>query len=103
MENRRNTQRAAIIADIEVTEVVSGTRLSARTSDVSITGCYVDTLNPTAAGTDIRVRLVHAGEELNVLARVVYLSPRLGMGIRFDESMVTAERAILERWVAEPK
>ncbi|HVO58554.1 MAG TPA: PilZ domain-containing protein [Dongiaceae bacterium] len=99
MQNRRNTPRASLIAVIEVTEVQSGTHLTARTSDISRTGCYVDTLNPTPSGTDVRVKITHAGQVLEAPARVVYTSPRLGMGLRFDENLAPGQRAILEQWL----
>lgn len=99
MQNRRSAERRPLIIAVEVVEVDSGTRLSARTSDVSRTGCYIDTLNPTPSGTVVRVKLTHEGEELDLLARIVYVSPRLGMGVRFDESISAAQLAILDRWL----
>ena len=100
MQNRRSADRVPLILVAEVTEVDSGARLSARTSDVSRTGCYIDTLNPTPSGTVVRVKLSRDGEELDLLARIVYVSPRLGMGVRFDESITPAQLAILDRWIA---
>jgi hypothetical protein len=100
MQNRRNAPRVPLILVAEVTEVESGARLSARTSDVSRTGCYIDTLNPTPTGTVVRVKLSHDGEELDLLSRIVYISPRLGMGVRFDESINADQLAILDRWIA---
>jgi len=101
MNDRRDSKRVPLIVAVEVVETQSGTRLSARTSDVSLTGCYVDTLNPTPTGTEVRVKLTHNGKELDLLARVVYVSPRLGMGIRFDESISSDQLAILGRWISE--
>jgi PilZ domain len=101
MENKRSDPRVPLIAAAEVTEVSSGTRLSARTSDLSRTGCYVDTLNPTPAKTIVRVRLSHAGEELDLPGRIVYTSPGLGMGVRFDDDLSAAQLAVLDRWVSE--
>ena len=101
MNDRRDSKRVPLILAIEVVETQSGARLSARTSDVSLTGCYVDTLNPTPTGTEVRVKLAHNGEELDLLARVVYVSPRLGMGLRFDESISSDQLAILGRWLSE--
>jgi len=49
MSNRRNSLRFALILVAILTEVESDTRLSARTSDVSRTGCYVD-INPVPQG-----------------------------------------------------
>ena len=100
MENRRNADRSPLILVAEVTEVATGTRLNARTSDVSRTGCYVDTLNPSSSGTVVRVKLSRADGVLDLPGRVVYVSPRLGMGIRFDESMPPEQLAILDRWLA---
>jgi len=100
MQDRRDAQRLPLIIAVEVVELGSGARLAARTSDVSRTGCYVDTLNPTPTGTVVRVKFNHDGEQLDLLARIVYVSPRLGMGIRFDESITQDQLAILDRWLA---
>jgi len=100
MQDRRDAQRLPLIIAVEVVELESGARLAARTSDVSRTGCYVDTLNPTPTGTVVRVKFNHNGEQLDLLARIVYVSPRLGMGIRFDESITPDQLATLDRWLA---
>lgn len=100
MQDRRDAQRLPLIIAVDVIEVDSGARLTARTSDVSQTGCYVDTLNPTPTGTVVRVKFNHNGEQLDLLARIVYVSPRLGMGVRFDESITPEQLAVLDRWLA---
>jgi len=100
MQDKRSDLRVPLIAVAEVTEVASGTRLTARTSDLSRTGCYIDTLNPTPAKTVVLIHLKHAGEELQLHARIVYASPGLGMGARFDENLSPAQLAVLDRWVA---
>ena len=101
MQDRRDAKRLPLILAVEVVEVESGTRLSGRTSDVSRTGCYIDTLNPTPTGTIVRVKFSHEGEDLDLLARIVYVSPRLGMGVRFDESITPEQLAVLNRWLGE--
>ena len=101
MNDRRDSKRVPLILAVEVVEVQSGTKLSARTSDVSLTGCYVDTLNPTPTGTEVRVKFNHNGRELDLLGRIVYVSPRLGMGVRFDESISSEHLAILGRWLSD--
>jgi hypothetical protein len=99
MQNQRTSPRAAIIAVADITEVATGTRLAARTSDLSRTGCYIDTLNPMQSKTVVKVCLKHEGEELELPGRVVYVSPGLGMGVRFDEDLRPQQLAILERWL----
>jgi Ribonuclease G/E len=101
MLDRRDAKRLPLILAVEVVEVESGTRLSARTSDVSRTGCYIDTLNPTPTGTTVRVKLTYEREELDLLGRIVYVSPRLGMGVRFDESITPEHLSVLDRWLAQ--
>ena len=100
MPDKRNDQRIAFIAAVEVTEAATGTRLSARTSDLSRSGCYIDTLNPTPSKTAVRLRLSHNGEELEIPGRIVYVSPGLGMGVRFDEELTAQQSHVLTRWLS---
>ena len=100
MQDKRSGVRIPLIADVEVTEVATGARLSARTSDISRSGCYIDTLNPTPVKAVVLVRFSHAGEELEVPARIVYVSHGLGMGVRFDEDLSPAQLAVLNRWLS---
>ena len=103
MQDKRHDPRVPLIAAVEVIEVATGTRLSARTSDLSRSGCYIDTLNPTPSKTVVRVRLTHLSEELELPGRVVYTSPGLGMGIRFDENLTPAQASVLDRWLLGTK
>ena len=103
MQDKRTANRVAFIAAVEIIEVATGTRLSARTSDLSRTGCYIDTLNPTPSKTVVRVRLTHHGEELDLPGRIVYVSPGLGMGVRFDDDLPPAQFNVLDRWVSTIK
>ncbi len=100
MQDKRVSPRAAIIAVAEITEVATGTKLSARTSDVSRAGCYVDTLNPMQSKTVVSVRIQYHGEELDLPGRIVYVSPGLGMGIRFDDDLPARQLLVLDRWIA---
>jgi hypothetical protein len=59
MANRRGAPRRPLILVAEIAEVLSGAKLLARTSDVSRTGCYVDTLKPYPKGVRVNVRLIH--------------------------------------------
>jgi PilZ domain-containing protein len=100
MQDKRSDPRTPLIADVEVTEVATGVRLNARTSDISRTGCYIDTLNPTPVKALVSVRLTHNGEELELPARIVYVSHGLGMGVRFDEDLSPEHLAVLNRWLS---
>lgn len=97
--NRRASPRYPLILSAEVIEQASNTRLSARTSDVSRTGCYVDTLNPMPPGTLVRVLLTHDGETFESLAKIIYISPGLGMGVQFQEPVPSGQLALLDHWL----
>jgi hypothetical protein len=101
MLDRRAAPRHPLILVAEVTEFTSGARLGARTSDLSRTGCYIDTLNPVPNGTAVLIRLFHGSETFEAPARVVYVSPGLGMGIAFNENLAPSQLAILDRWLAQ--
>jgi hypothetical protein len=98
---RRNSQRYAMVLAAEVVELPRGAKLSARTSDVSRTGCYVDTLNPIPQGSRVRIRFTHHQEEFEGVGSVVYVSQGLGMGIKFSE-VQAEQQARLDRWLEEP-
>jgi PilZ domain len=97
---RRSAPRIAMVLAAEVVELPRGAKLSARTADISRTGCYIDTLNPIPPGSEVRVRITHHDEILLALGRVVYLSPGLGMGIVFL-TIEPEHLAKLDRWLAE--
>ena len=97
---QRSVRRCPFVASVEVTEEQSGTRLSARTSELAMGGCYIDALNPFPAGTLIALRIVRDQGVFETKAKVVYCDPKFGMGVAFLE-MAPNQRTILEGWLAE--
>jgi len=95
---RRRAPRYPIIADAEVTEIASETKLAAKTSDLSVGGCFLDTLNPSPEGTDIAVRISHADTSFTARGRVVFVFPNMGMGVMFTD-VPASQQAILEKWL----
>ena len=79
----RRAIRYPIVATVEVRQRQSRVRVLARTSDLSITGCYVDTLNPLPCGTDIELRISHDGAIVTIDGTVAYAKPNMGMGVQF--------------------
>ena len=97
---RRRAPRYPIIADAEVTEIASETKLSARTSDLGAGGCCLDMLNPSPEGTEIVVRISHGDGTFAARGRVVFVFPNMGMGVMFT-SVPASQQAILEKWLEE--
>jgi hypothetical protein len=99
---RRSVLRCHLVATAEVTELGSGSRarLSARTSEIGLGGCYIDTLNPFPESTRVHVRILRDGGVFESNARVVYNDSRFGMGLAFADT-TGDQRAVLENWLAE--
>ena len=97
---QRSVRRCPLVASAEMTELHSGARLSARTSELGLGGCYVDSLNSLPEGTLVSLRIVRDQGLFETKAKVVYGDPRFGMGLAFTE-MAPDQRSRLEEWLAE--
>ena len=101
MADRRAAPRYPLILVAEVVDADSQMKLSARSSDLSRTGCYIDTLNPIPAGSAVSLRLHWEGQVFEAAGKIAYISPGLGMGIAFSDPIPPAQLAILDRWLDE--
>jgi PilZ domain len=101
MIDRRISPRYPLVLVAEVIELSSHSKMSARSSDVSRTGCYVDTLNPLTSGTKVLVRLTRGKDVFESSGTVRYVSPGLGMGIQFDEHIPTIHLTLLDHWIED--
>ena len=97
---QRSVRRCPLVASVEVTEPLSGTRLSGRTSEIGLGGCYVDVLNPLPNGTLVEMRMIRDQGVFEAKAKVVYGDPGFGMGLAFTE-MTADQRLVLEAWLVE--
>lgn len=96
--SQRRAPRYTFLAAAEVTELSSGTCVSARTSELSLTGCRIHCIKSFAAGALVQVRLFRERDVLEVTAKVVYFNPATGMGVAFT-SLTSQQRSVLERWL----
>lgn len=96
----RHAPRYQFIAEAEVTEILSKTNLIAKTGDLSIGGCFLDTLNPSPEGTDVRIRISHESTTFTTLGRVVFVLPNMGMGVVF-RNVADDQLAILREWISQ--
>jgi hypothetical protein len=96
---RRRAPRYPFIAEAEVTETSSDTKLVAKTSDLSIGGCFLDMLNPSPQDTAVRVRISHENTTFTALGSVVFVLPNMGMGVVFTR-VEHDQQAILQKWIA---
>jgi hypothetical protein len=95
---KRNGPRFSFVLSAEVIELPRGAKLGARTSDISRTGCYIDTLNPLTKGSKVKIRVTHHDEVFETICSVIYASPSLGMGVSVED-VAPEQQARLERWL----
>jgi hypothetical protein len=101
MADRRDAPRYPLILVAEITDPSTGIKVMARTSDVSRTGCYVDTLSPAPKGAQLKLRLTRGRETFETEAVVKYVAKGLGMGLRFHEHLTEKQLVILDGWLSE--
>ena len=97
---KRTVPRYPFIAEVEVNELNNGSRMAARISDLSVRGCYVDTLNPLSLGTEVRLRIRHIDQACELPGTIIYVHPGFGMGILFG-SAASPQLEILKNWLTE--
>jgi Tfp pilus assembly protein PilZ len=81
-EERRKHNRVPTLIDL-AWEGAAG-KYEARTSDLSMGGCFIDTIAQVAVGEMIKFKLrLPAGDWIEMQGEVVYTQPSLGFGVRF--------------------
>lgn len=96
---RRSAARQHFVAEALIVASSSGARLTARSCDLVIHGCYVDTLSPFPVGTLVRIRLKKEETIVEVNGNVVYELPGLGMGIAFHD-LTPESHAAVDKWLS---
>jgi hypothetical protein len=95
---RRTVRRVPFVALAELTGVGSNQRVSAQTTQLSPTGCYLGAANPFPEGARIRIRLNKDGETFESTARVLHVHAEFGMGVIF-ESVTPEQQRTLDSWI----
>src|SRR2546422_9130392 len=80
---RRSVPGYRFMARAMFTELSSGTRLAARTSELGLNGCYIDTLELFPIGTLVHLRILKDNGVFGTSGKVLYCHPGIGMGIVF--------------------
>lgn len=94
MNMLRQQRRTLVSIEIEL-EWLSLRRI-ARITDISIGGCFINSLKPIPAGERIAFR-IKAGEDIDITVNgeVVYVYTGLGFGVRFVD-LTDADRLLVE-------
>ena len=97
---RRRSPRYQFIADAVVADLESGTRVNAKTGDLSLGGCFLDMRNPSPEGAEVRVTIFHGTTTFTAVGKVVFVFPGTGMGVMFT-SVEADQSAALQEWLSE--
>jgi hypothetical protein len=92
--------RYTFIASTELTDSASTVRLSARITEISRKGCYVDTLNTLPVGTPLKMKILRDSGTFITTGKTIYVHDRIGMGVAFTDSLPD-QLEVLDCWLAE--
>ncbi len=96
--DKRREPRHFFIATVELLEADVQSRVLARTGDLSMHGCYVDTLNPFPVQSKVKVTITHNEESFIAQGTVAHAEPNVGMGISFTD-VGPKQTEILLKWL----
>ena len=99
-QERRANVRYPFTAAADVVDTISGTRLSARCSDLGLGGCFIDTTSPFPIGTAVALRLTMEQKSFQANASVAYSMPGMGMGLAFTAAEPN-QVWVLKQWIGE--
>jgi hypothetical protein len=88
------------MASIELTDLQSEKHLVAHTKDLTLFGCFVETMTPFQERTKVRLKISHAGVNFVAMGKVAYSRPKSGMGITFI-TIEPKSQEVLDRWLAD--
>lgn len=83
---RRGSARFKVRVPVEIYSEGSAAPLRGATSDLSLGGCYIESIFPFPVGTRLDLKLQLEGTLL-VAATVVTSDPQVGNGIRFSRML----------------
>ena len=96
---RRKAPRYCLVAIAELTDAGDAKMLSAKVTEVSRTGCYVDSPKTFPVGTSLKVIISRDQRTFVAKADVIHVQEQMGMGIVFVDPPQD-QLKILDSWLA---
>jgi len=100
VRDRRYAIRHPFAADAHALDLENGASADGVTSDLSMGGCFVCTSKPLATGSRLRLTLIRRDQQVQALAVVRIVKPRIGMGLEFLD-VEEKHQPTLERWLEQ--
>jgi len=85
-QERRQHPRVKVRVPVELHTEDSASPIRGATTDLSLSGCYLESVFPYSVGTKLELKLQLEGTLL-VLAAVVTCDPQVGNGIQFTQML----------------
>jgi hypothetical protein len=98
-ERRRNL-RFPVIAMVEVVDIKSQAKITGRTNDVGLGGCYVDTLSPFPVDSSVKLVIERDAKTFAAEGKVIFSQHGMGMGIAFT-SATRGDVRLFQKWILE--
>src|SRR5579883_1314992 len=99
-EERRKAPRYGLVAVVELTDPEDSKLVSGRVTQISRTGCYVESPKTLRVGTPLRVIIFRDQRTFVTKANVIHVQEQVGMGVAFLDT-AQDQLAILDRWLTE--
>lgn len=99
-DERRVHPRYSLSAGAEIVELKSRTKMSARVSDLSRTGCYAEMMSPFPLGVQVKISIMKNKTPFLAQASVTYSAEGMGMGLKFA-ALDPEQVLMLEKWLCE--
>lgn len=91
--DRRKYARIKLSVPVEIQTDAGGSPIRGATADLSLSGCYIETIFPFPIGTNLDLQL-SIETTLLIAATVVTCDPQVGNGIRFTRMLAEDREAL---------
>jgi hypothetical protein len=97
-QERRRTPRYPFTGSVEMRQPASEDKITAKVRELSLNGCYVETVSPYPVGTPLGVKVFTPTEFFEAQASVIFVDENQGMGLMFRETRPYFI-AVLRKWL----
>ncbi len=100
--NDERRKEGRVQAIIEVIWEGANTQYQARTSDLTTSGCFIDTIGQAAVGDIVTFKLLlPAKDSIEIQGEVLYSYPHSGFGVRFTNVSDTDQKKL--EWLVKAR
>ncbi|HTQ59486.1 MAG TPA: PilZ domain-containing protein [Candidatus Solibacter sp.] len=99
-DERRRTPRYPFSGSVELIRIGEKAGISAKVTELSLYGCYVEMPDPFQKGTQIMLKIYSNGKFLETQGIVVYSHETQGIGVNF-QNVNPHYLTVLKQWLIE--